>query len=626
MKCIEHLGGAMDDLEDIVVFEGLPKKPLEKSGDVLSKPFAGSNVTTYAPADIKPTEPEITPTPKTPRVPKPKSEPAQTTDGTQVTQTVQSAQRISAKTVLTPEEVKALQATLKSEAKARIDAENVLEKTKQHYERIIEKLRMDQDKVILAAQKAAQAEVDKMKDYVDRATKAAHAETAKVKFEAERDRAKAKKLYDTVIDKAKKDLERSVERQKRAEKTAIERSSQAAERSRQVASLRMELSRERMKGASVTNEPTGFGQQASAKNGQEQNGAQQIGGHGQQIGQQIGSQQIPPHQQNPLFPNHGIGHQMPVPFGLAPQFGSPVDSINNIQSMLTELVIRMRTAPQTPFPQSPGVSPELLALLLRQQGGQPTMIAPVIATPDTTNAEALRVQQEAMNVQMAQQQAKFDALIRKQQEAADEMARKQKEVTEDLERKQRYAEEDIARKQQIAEEEFARKQQLAEEELVKKQQADEEAWKKQYNEKMAAAAAPTVDEVADSLDNEMVNRGGRGGMAHSATLSISDFLKKRDVGYTPNESQTTSQPRYSSLSATPAPAAPVPATASVDEAVAPHVAALFEQTAPTSSQSAVKATPVVESLEDPLDDLIANLSRELNELKDALGDKNKKDS
>lgn len=458
-----------------------------------SKNAENSEVTTEVSTDKKVTI--IVKTGKTAKEPK-----------KQATQRKQSAPRASTADAKpkTSEETKMLMAELKAEQKARADAEQALEK-----------MRLAHERTLIAAQKTAQTEVAQAKNYADKAVKAAQAETAKVKVEAERDRAKAKKLYDTVIDKAKKDLANAVMRQKRAEKTAIERSSQAAERSRQVASLRMELSRERMKSAHVVDSAdSGLVFHKQNQNGQQ--GAPQQGAQPNAQPTNTNGQFMP---FNSLV---GVGQPLNNLVGIGQPLGVGLDpTITQIQHMLAELVIRMRATPSQPPQYQQGLSPDVLALLLRQQPSQPVMpvpMQPAYATSGLT-PEALKLQQDAMDAQLlemqSKQQAKFEELMRQQQDATEKMTRKHQEVSAELEHKQR-----------VLDEELARKKKAAEENLAKKQQQDEEDWKKQVASN-AAAHNPTVDEVADSLNEEIESRGG---VSRSVTLSISDFLKKRDGG------------------------------------------------------------------------------------------------
>lgn len=575
--------------EEIVEKETVNKEIINNEGTKVTV-----HVTTETPAKVETQKPKQPRQPRQPKQPGQQSQPRQSG----------ATPRAAASKILTPEQIKALteenktlMAELKAERKSRTDAE-----------RALEKLRLDQERAILTAQKAAQTEIAQTKAYSDKAIKAAHAETAKVKVEAERDRAKAKKLYDSIIDKAKKDLENAVERQKRAEKTAIEKSSQAAERSRQVASLRMELSRERIKSSGsqpeTTSTVTGFGKQTAA--GQQykpQSQPQQQ----QHANQQHISQQDTNHQYVNQPNAYFSGGQQLAPYGSNLFGGGQDQHIMQINNLLTEIVFRLR-APQ-PSPSS-GLSPEILALLLRQP--QPAA-APSPVIPDMTAlSDALKTQQEAMQAQLsaiqAQQQAKIDELVRKHQEAAAELARKQREAEDELAQKQLAIDEEIARKKKLAEEEHAQRQQqlAAEEELARKScEAEEEARKRN----------PTVDEVAASLDCEIKNRGG---VIPTATISISDFLKRRDIGDSQRFSSVKSVQNPAPKSENMPQPTPLPEAETVNiwDAVKENLGG-----EPVQPEIPVTGGGVAE---DPLDDLIANLSRELTELKDALGDQERK--
>jgi len=209
--------------------------------------------------------------------------------------------------------------------------------------------KLEIDKISAEAKRTHKVEIDKMK-----------ADMAKLKTEFERDRVRAQKLNETVAEKARKDIERAVERQKRAERAVIDKSSVVVERARQIASLRMELNRERVQAAMA---------------------ASQVKPVAQPIMQQT-SPQIP---------------QTNAEFALA-----------QIHQMLAELVVKTRAVP---------VATPTCPVSAVQAPVQPAFDANMLT-------DALRkMQQETMLAQFStaqtqqQQQARIDELMRKQHEA-----------------------------------------------------------------------------------------------------------------------------------------------------------------------------------------------------------------
>lgn len=630
------------------------------------------------------------------------------------------------------EEIKKLSEALKLEQKARAEAERALEKIQKTSATEIEKAQKGVQAEIDKAQKAAKIEADKaMKNAgveIDKAKKKADEEVSRLKVEFAGDRAKQLKLHTETKAKADKEIARLTTKLERAEKTAEEKANAAAEKSRQVASLRMELSRERMKATQLgfsngggaagglqytrgtKQEPQVLPSQPNGNNGNgngnlnggdqhfggQQFGAQQnnnqqqyVNGNGNGNGQPFANQQYANGNGQPFggqnFNNQNFnGQQFPnqqqfanqfgaQPFGGIQQFGGQVmngggnvdPTMMQIQQMLAELVYRMRSMPAIqspgaaqPAPIQPPPLPSIPSI-----PGMPAAQSPL----DTTAFSGMfKSQQDSLAAQMnalQQQNAQFAEITLQQQIAVEEISRKHRETMADLARKQQEVLEEIEYLKQEAEEEITKKQQECEEVLRVNKPTNEtsaEQQAKQTNEqpseqsephepneqiepnerefRSATAAAtaynPSVEEVADSLNDAIETRGG---VAPAASPSVStDFVSdekevtaERAIPAEPSATAKVSDggSYMKGILAQSQPAAPAQPHNETDAETLNLEPS--DETAPDDETFAADENFDTEPAEqdtekDQLDELIANLSNELNDLKSQLGNGKKK--
>jgi len=464
-------------------------------------------------------------------------------------------------TEISPQEARILVANLKDEQRKRADAEKALRLSQTD----LEKTR----KIAFTAQKNAGIEISNAK-------KAAEAEVARLKVEFNRDRANTFKLQGD----SRKEVTVLMDKLNRTEKSLAEKTSTAAERSRQIASLRMELSREKVKNAKITS-----GDYGSVPTSQFS--LQPVGGHSL-ASQQSGKQSV----------------------------GELGQAVFQIQQMLAELLMRIRGLPmpyapppapypppaaayQPPYPPPPPYPPAPYPP--PQQFAPPAPYAPPPPAPppsyspiDPYSLSGMKSQQDAMAAQISsiqmQQQEQFAEIARQQQATEERIVRRQREALEELANKQRKVMGDIERLES-SDDTTVQKEKPSVEEQKGKLAAEEE-----YAQRIAEDSHnPSVDELADSLNSAIESRGGV-----VPTVSLSDFLKARDNADLETRSE---EPEFGRTSAPP-----IQEENRFEEEVEEDPVEVYEKK---------------KVGKDPLDDLIENLSRELTGLRTQLTRLNK---